>query len=130
MHECCEDILLNRGLRNAPEDDDEKRRFDNAVSMSKKIYRTIDILGVEKIVFSPGLMIAGTIDLLGRSRKDGSYLIIDHKSNTEIETSNKYGKFCFDPISHVPAISFHEYSLQLNLYAYLLKREKYVPKNA
>jgi len=49
--------------------------------MAKKFRQSIDILGVEMIVFSPRLRIAGTIDLFAKSRKDGSYLIIDHKTN-------------------------------------------------
>ena len=41
----------------------------------------VDILGIEKIVFDHRLKLAGTIDLFAKSRKDGSYLIIDHKTN-------------------------------------------------
>lgn len=130
MHECCEDIFLNRPLRNTPDFDEERRRFDNAVNMSKKIKDRLDIIGVEKIVFSPELQIAGTIDFIGRSRKNGNYVIIDHKSNQEIERVNKYNKFCLEPVSHLPDLSFDHYSLQLNLYQYLLKYEQYVPKDA
>lgn len=53
--------------------------------MAKSFYDRLDILGVEKIVFSPSLRLAGTIDLFARSRKDGTYLIIDHKTNASID---------------------------------------------
>jgi len=49
--------------------------------MSRKIKDRLDIIGVEKIVFDEQLQLAGTIDFLGKSKKDGTYIIIDHKSN-------------------------------------------------
>ncbi len=129
-HETIEDILHGNELRNTTENIVEQHRFDNAIKIAKKLKSTIDILGIEKIVFDPRLKIAGTIDLFARSRKDGSYLIIDHKTNAEIEMENKYNKFCLGPISHIPDLSFYHYALQLNLYCFLLKYGKYVPKDA
>lgn len=129
-HETIEDILQGNSLRNTAENIVEQRRFDNAIKIAKKLKSTVDILGIEKIVFDHRLKLAGTIDLFARSRKDGSYLIIDHKTNAEIEMENKYNKFCLAPISHIPDLSFHHYALQLNLYCFLLKYGKYVPKDA
>ena len=129
-HETIEDILHGNTLRNTAENIVEQRRFDNAIKVATKLKNTIDILGIEKIVFDDRLRIAGTIDLFAQSRKDGSYLIIDHKTNAEIEKENKYKKFCFAPISHVPDVAFYHYGLQLNLYSYLLKFGSYVPKDA
>lgn len=130
MHERLEDLFLGQKVRNVPENDEEKRRFDNAIKIGNKIKDRLDIIGVEKIVFSPELKLSGTIDFLGRSKKDGSYIIVDHKSNKEIEKDNKYKKFCLDPISHLPDVAFYHYGLQLGLYQYLLKYEQYVPKDA
>ena len=132
LHEVCEDIELGRDLRNTPEDDVEKARFANGIKMAKAFRVKLDILGVEKIVFDPELKIAGTIDLFAQSRKDKSYVIIDHKTNAEIERANDnpYNKFCLAPVEHLPDTSFYHYALQLNLYAYLLKRNKYVPKDS
>lgn len=130
MHERLEDLFLSRQVRNTPEDDTEKKRFDNAVSIGQKIMQRLDIVGVEKIVFSDQLGIAGTIDFLGKSKKDGTYIIIDHKSNAKIEQDNFWKKFCLGPLSHVPDNSFYHYALQLNLYEYLLKHEQYVQKDA
>ena len=131
VHECCEDIELGRSeLRNKPVDDHEKIVFRHAVNMAKRFRQQIDILGVEKIVFSPSLRIAGTIDLFGRSRKDGSYLILDHKTNQTIDLENKWSNFALSPIEHIPDINFYHYGMQLNLYQYLLQREGYVPKRS
>lgn len=130
VHECCEDIILGNELRNIATNDKEKTTFQHAIDISKKIKNRLDVLGVEKIVFSPQLRIAGTIDLFARSRKTGEYIIIDHKSNKSIDVENTWKKFALEPISHIPDTNFGHYSCQLNLYQYILKREGYVPKDA
>ena len=129
-HEICEDIELGRDVRNKAQDEKEEKMFANAAKMAAAFRQKIDILGVEKIVFSPELQLAGTIDLFAKSRKDGSFLIIDHKTNKSIDIENKYKSFCLKPIDHVPNLNFWHYGLQLNLYAYLLKYGKWVPKDA
>ena len=93
-------------------------------------FRTqLDVLAVEKIVFNPFLPrpIAGTIDLLARSRKNGDILILDWKTNKSIDKENKWNKFGLDPISDVPDLNLYHYGLQLSLYQYLLTLGKYVP---
>lgn len=129
-HETCEDVFHNQTFRNQPEDEEERRRFHNAISMSKKIKERVDIVGIEMIVFDVDLALAGTIDFFGRSKKDGTYVIIDHKTNKDLGIDNKYKKFAFDPISHIPDTGFGHYLCQLNLYQYLLKYGQYVPKDA
>ena len=112
IHECCEDVFLSREkFRNSPSNDKEKRMITNAINMAKRIYNGCDILGVEKIVFSPSLKIAGTIDLLARSTKTGEYLIIDHKTNKSIDTVDNWNSFALSPISHLHDINYTHYSL-------------------
>lgn len=131
VHETVEDTLLGRKYRNEYSDQKEKICFEYAKKVGVKLLKSLDILGVEKIVFNPELRIAGTIDLLGRSKKTGKYIIVDHKTNEKpIDETNKYRAFCLDPISNVPDTSFGHYSLQLNLYSYLLKEGGYVDKDA
>lgn len=133
VHECCEDIVLGKSekeLRNAPQNPKEERMFANAIKMAKRFHRLLDIIGVEKIVFSPTLRIAGTIDLLARSRKDGTYLIIDHKTNKSIDLEDKWNNFALKPIEHLHSTNGIQYNLQLALYEYLLKHEGYVQKDA
>lgn len=100
--------------------------------MAKKTMSAAEIVGIEKIVFDHELGLAGTIDLLAKSKRDGTWLIIDHKTNAEIppKDDNPWNKFALDPISHVPDTAFWHYALQLNLYEYLLKYGKYVPRDA
>lgn len=131
VHECCEDIENGlKDLRNTPRDEREAKLFENATSMAKRFYDNLDILGIEKIVFSPSLKIAGTIDLLARSRNTGDFILIDHKTNKSIDLEDKWNKFALHPLEHLHDINSVHYGLQLNLYEYLLKREKYVPHDA
>lgn len=130
MHETIEDVLQKNKFRNIAENEEERRRFNNAIAIAKKLYERLDILGIEKIVFDVDLALAGTIDLFGKSKKTGEYIIADHKSNTDLDLDNKYKSFALDPISHIPDTSFGHYQIQLNLYQYLLKYGGYVPKDA
>lgn len=130
-HEMCEDIFLDRDYRNVAENSDELKRFANAIKISKKIKTRLDIVGVEKIVFDPSLKIAGTIDFLGKSKtQENLYVIIDHKTNKHIDLVNKFNKFGLPPIDDIPDTNFWHYTLQLNLYEYILKYGGYVDPNA
>jgi len=111
LHETIEDTLLKRKYRNEPEDKVEESRFENGKSMGLKLLERTSILGVEKIVFSDRLRIAGTIDLFAASKKTGEFLIIDHKTNKSIEQENRYKKFCLSPVEHLPDTNFYHYAL-------------------
>ena len=128
IHEICEDTLKGaKTLRNKPNDDREKAAMKNAILMCERLLKKGTPEGIEKIVFDERLEIAGTIDLLFRTKKDGKLWILDHKSNAVIETENRYGTFAKAPISHIPDTNFWHYSLQLNLYEYLMKFAGYIP---
>lgn len=130
-HEVCEDIILGNPVRNTPESEKEELVFRNAIKTAHSIRSKFEIIGVEKIVFDHNLKIAGTIDLLCRSKfQPNLYFIFDWKTNKEISRENKYGKTAKHPISHIPDTTLSHYQLQLNLYQYLLKFGKYVPANA
>lgn len=130
VHECMEDKMLGRPLRNTPKDSKEELVFPIAEKLSNIIIPKVEILGVEKIIFDENLRIAGTIDFLAKSKKDGKIWICDWKTNSKIEKENKYHNFALYPIDHIPALNFYEYGMQLNLYEYLLKTGEYIDKNA
>ena len=128
-HAVFEDVLLARKKRFEPVNDKEKNTFKQGTKIANLFRQKLDILDVEKIVFNPYLPapIAGTIDLLARSRKNGDILILDWKTNKSIDTENKWNKFGLDPIGHIPDLNYWHYSCQLSLYQYLLTLGKYVP---
>jgi len=129
IHECMEDHLNRRPLRNNPSDDREKIVFEVASRLSSKLLERGDIIGIEKIIFDEKLKIAGTIDLLLRSKKDGKVWILDHKTNEKIVMENTYNNFALEPISDVPDTNFFHYTEQLNLYQYILKESGYIDKD-
>lgn len=130
-HEICEDTILGRDLRNTPENEKEELTFKHAIEVASAIKNKFQIVGVEQIVFDHRLKIAGTIDLLCRSKvQPNLFYIFDWKTNKEISSENKYSKYAFDPISHLDDTVLNHYQLQLNLYQYLLKFGKYVPKDS
>lgn len=130
VHEVCEDVLLGKTVRNVPKDLKEELIFKSATEYSNKLKDRLEILGVEKIVFNEELRIAGTIDLFAKSKKDGTYWILDHKTNKSIDTANAYEEKAFFPIEKLDNCNFNQYALQLNLYEFLLKWTGYVDINA
>ena len=128
VHETAEDVLNSRPLRNIPQNAKEEIVFNRAKSLATKFKNELDILGVEQIVFDHRLKIAGTIDLLARSKKDGSVLILDWKTNSEIKLENSFEK-CLFPINHLDNCNFYHYALQLSLYQFLLSYAGYYPKD-
>lgn len=130
VHSICEDVLLGREIRERnPVSEKETKTFRVAENVARTFRQKVDVLGVEKIVFDERLGLAGTVDFLARSRKNGKYLILDWKTNKEIETENKYGKFGLPPLGDIPDCNFWHYALQLSAYQFMLKFGGYVGKD-
>lgn len=135
IHETCEDVMNgSRTFRHRSSEfigDREKKTFSNAKRIAKEIREKYDVVGIEKIVFSLKYRIAGTIDLLVREKdRKNSYVIIDYKTNADLDTLNKYGKYAKDPVSNIPDTPFGHYQLQLSTYEFLLKNGGFIPKDA
>ena len=81
-------------------------------------------LEAEKVIASPKLGIAGTVDLL--LKKDNQLYIADWKFVREIKYNNIWRKAKF-PIQHLDDCNYYKYVLQLNLYSYILRKEGYFP---
>ena len=75
----------------------------------------------EKIIFDPGINVAGTVDLLGQNKETGDYLIVDWKTNKRIRMDNEWGDTFLSPIDDLPDCEFNLYGLQLSLYEKILK---------
>lgn len=69
-------------------------------------------------VFHEELDLAGSIDMVYRDN-DNNFMIYDWKRSKEIKkNSNEYG---YPPLDHLPNCNFWHYSLQLNVYKYILE---------
>jgi len=75
----------------------------------------------EWVVFNEDIRICGTIDMV-YEKADGTLMIYDWKRCKEI-SPNGWSKFS-KTIQHIPDSNFWHYSLQLNMYKYILE-EKY-----
>ena len=74
----------------------------------------------EKIVIAPSLGLAGTVDLIIKT-PDGIHLV-DWKTNEKIDNIAYMGRKCKDPVSHLPDCKYSKYTLQLQLYAFILEQ--------
>jgi hypothetical protein len=73
-------------------------------------------------VFSEAHRLAGGIDAVFRRRSDGAFFIYDWKRCKKLETENRF-ESCLPPISHLPNTNYWHYTLQLNVYRYILEHQ-------
>jgi hypothetical protein len=76
----------------------------------------------ELSVFHTGLGCAGQLDLLAKYEGTESYVILDWKRSKEIKHDNFFQKM-LPPLAHLDECNFNTYSLQLNMYKYILESE-------
>ena len=75
----------------------------------------------EWFIFSDILRITGSIDITFIN-KDGTLSLGDWKRSKKIEFDSEYNKTALFPINHIPDCNYYKYSLQLNLYKFILER--------
>ena len=80
-----------------------------------------DVYRTEATLFHCGLRMAGQADLICRDT-EGKLVIIDWKRSREIKYTNPY-RALKEPLDHMGDTNYSMYSLQLNLYAYILESE-------
>jgi len=91
------------------------------------LIRGYQVIASEMIVFSPGMLVAGTIDLLLRDPAANKIIIADWKQNkAELTTTNQYQNL-IPPLEHLQDTEINKYSLQLSIYQYFLMKENYFP---
>lgn len=129
IHMMAEKIILENndeaanGLVESPREASYLEAVKEAIRRIRLGYEFIE---TEKIVFSPGLKVAGTIDLLLRSRATGEFVIADWKTNREIKYAAFRQETGFGPCHGIENCNFNHYSLQLSAYAELLTGEAYL----
>lgn len=94
------------------------------------IYETIskqlDIVFIEKIVFDPVQLLAGTCDSVFLTKNKDKYVVIDWKTSKTIDKHNNFKKFGYGIYKKLPDCNYVHYSIQLNLYSKLLKEQGYL----
>ena len=81
---------------------------------------------LEWSVYVEELKLAGQIDAVFRRKRDGAFFIYDWKRCKDIKTENSF-QSCLDPISHLPDTNYWHYTLQLNVYRYILETYYDIP---
>ena len=74
-------------------------------------------------IVAPDLNIAGSIDFVGKNI-DGTYTIIDWKRSKDLANNmnSNFRRSAKKPISHLDDCDGSKYSIQLNMYRYILQR--------
>lgn len=72
-------------------------------------------------IFDDDLKIAGTPDAVFENEK-GEFVLIDWKRCKEIKKNNRFDCSVHPELKHLPDCNFVKYSLQLNLYKYILEK--------
>ena len=88
------------------------------VSMNDvEVYRT------ERCIYAPEEDVAGSIDLVLKSRTGNDFFIVDWKRSEKLkEKYHGYGKFMRSPLDEVPDCQGEHYRLQLNIYSWILQK--------
>jgi len=74
----------------------------------------------EWLVFDEEHKVSGSIDMV-YMKSDGTLAIYDWKRIEEVKTENKF-QSGLGPVSHLPDTNYWHYSLQLNVYRYILQK--------
>jgi ATP-dependent exoDNAse (exonuclease V) beta subunit len=97
-------------------------KFEEEIGQNLEPYRT------EWMIWDKELKFAGSIDMIFRN-PDGTLLIYDWKRCRQIKMDNKWQSSTNPIFSELPDTNFWHYSLQLNIYKYLLEKnykKKYI----
>ena len=105
----------------------EKPYMKQVKKLVPKLLKFYDLLGAEKIIFSPDNKLSGTIDILMRNKRTGGLALFDWKTNEEIRNQNKHkaSQSGLYGLTHIPDANYWHYSLQLNAYRMMLIKEGY-----
>jgi WD40 repeat protein len=73
-----------------------------------------------EVFAGPEHKLSGSIDAVFRRKSDGKFLIYDWKRSKEIKSDNPFGTG-FPPVDHLPDTNYWHYTLQLNVYKWILE---------
>lgn len=118
VHDWIENFYLGEFVCPSKEAE-ESKSFQNFMNFHNEYgwnpYRT------EWRVFTEDFKVAGSIDIVFEGSEKGKVKVYDWKNSKEIKMENRYEKG-LEPIGHLPNCNFYHYSLQLNLYKWILER--------
>lgn len=103
-----------------------RERYDECVKMFKEFYneasKSLVPIAMELVIGDSELGIGGMVDGLFWNDKMGELQIWDYKTNKQIRTTSEYRKRFKVPINWIEECEYESYSLQLNLYKYIIEK--------
>ena len=96
--------------------------LDDFIPNLLKQYKFIES---EKIIFTPSIRLAGTVDLIMENRQTGKLCIFDWKTNKALNQKDSYGKKGLLFLNHLDHCNYFHYTLQLSIYKKILCDEGY-----
>lgn len=74
----------------------------------------------EWLIFDEEYKVCGSVDMIYK-KPDGTLAIYDWKRTKELKTENRYDNG-LGPLTHLPDVNYWHYTLQLNVYRYILEK--------
>lgn len=122
VHEFCEKYIKTGIYEKHPD-----KKTDKCIQHAKACIDgyQFKIISCEKPIFSYDLKLMGVVDLIGRL--NGLLVVDDWKTNGKIRDRGFNGEMGFQPFDILPNSEIGKYTLQLNTYLYIMRRENYYP---
>lgn len=99
----------------------KEKEYHNSIKQFWDKHKELTPVDIERKIVVPNWMLAGTVDLIARCN-EGYFYVVDWKTSKQINTMNNWGQKMFPPLQHLDDCNFIHYSLQLNLYSYMLEK--------
>jgi hypothetical protein len=103
-----------------PEEIKATKEWAMFMAFWNKVKDEIEPFRTEWEVYIEEIKLAGSIDGVFRRKSDGAILIYDWKRSKEIKMDNTF-QTGLGPLNHLPDCNYWHYSLQLNIYRYILE---------
>lgn len=118
------DALPADSRGSTPDNDAERDAWRVAWGVGDRIRAGSRVVRPEQLLADPDSLTAGTADIIA-VRDDGTIIIGDYKTNSEIDRESRFGKLMLKPLEHLHDCHLVKYSLQLHLYRWMLLRAGY-----
>jgi hypothetical protein len=128
-HETAEATVLALPPPHTPTSHRERADFAAAFTAASLIRSASATVHPETILADPDSLTAGTADILAVRRRDSTIILGDYKTNNHIDATNRYNSHALPPYNHLSDCHLTRYSLQLHLYAWILRAHYLSPSD-
>lgn len=131
LHLLLENLANDQGdrnpalLRDLP---DEKKNYEATVlPFWTRFCNKYEPYRAEWRVYDQDLRVAGTIDLVVKDRETGEFMIVDWKRSKGVSSYSRDNTYMSAPLNHMSDANLNHYSVQLNLYMWILRNHYDIP---